>query len=140
MEYKNVYNVDEADVQDVEEYSEPIEEVTATVLDKESGEEIKSSNIDGYGILYSILALALGVISVSSLIWENFSFILCITSACVSGYFSFKYLFNGYHHKVFGKFAIIGFLLSLAGIVFGILKIVLISMTSLGKAFLWALF
>lgn len=139
MDYKNnVYNVDESDVQDVEEFSEPVEEVEATVMDNSDFDF--PERIDFKGMLFSVLALIFGGCSALTLLWFDFSFILCVTCAGTSGYFSFKYLFGGYHHKIFGKLALIGFLLSLAGLGFGIVKIVLLSMTSFGMTFMRALF
>ena len=113
MDYKNVYNVDESDVQDVEEYAEPVEEVHGTVVDNTS----QPANIDSKGIVFSIVSLVTGLCSLGWTLGQDLSYILCLISAGVCAFASLKYLFGGYHHKVFGKFAIIGFMISVVAVI-----------------------
>lgn len=136
MDNQRIYNVDEADVKDVGEIVEPVvEQVEATV-----DEDKKENKIEIKGMIYSVASFVLGLISCGSAFMVDYSFLVSMIMSIASCVFAGKYLFDGNKHKVFGKLAFAGFLLSLAGIILGVIRFVLACVASVGVTFLKVLF
>jgi len=132
----NVYNVDENDVREVGEIVEPeVEKVEAELVN-----DNKEENINIKGMVYAVASFVLGLISCGSTFMYDYSFIISMIMAVASCVFAGKYLFDGNKHKIFGKLAFAGFLLSLGGIILGIIRFILAVVAGVGVAFFRVLF
>lgn len=132
----NVFNVDENDVKDVSETVEPVVETVEATID----EDIKENSISLKGMVYAVASFVLGLISCGSAFMLEYSFLVSMIMAIASCVFAGRYLFDGNKHKVFGKLAFAGFLLSSGGIILGIIRFVLACVASVGMTFLKVLF
>lgn len=132
----DVYNVNENDVRDVGEIVEPeVEQVEAEIA-----EDKKENSISHKGMLYAVASFVLGLISCGSAFMANYSFLVSMIMAIASCVFAGKYLFDDNKHKIFGKLAVAGFLLSLGGIVSGVIRFILEIVAGVGITFLKFLF